>query len=69
MSTSNDTASITAGVTGGFALLMDMKRLISGVNSPVDSVVIGRSAAQPDGHGIDRVPGTPAVDQAERSAA
>ena len=30
----------TAGVTGEFALLMDVKRLISRANLPVDSVVI-----------------------------
>jgi len=42
-------------------------RLIIQANWPVDSVVIGCSEEQPDGHGVDREPVTPAADQAQRS--
>ena len=45
------------------------KGLTVQADSPVDSVVIGRSEAEPDGHGVDRGPVTPDVDQAERSEA
>jgi hypothetical protein len=38
--------------------------LVTGAKLPVNSVVIRR---EPDGHGVDREPVTPAVDQAERS--
>ena len=46
----------TAGVTGKFALLMGVKRLISGVNLPSRR---RGYRAQPDGHGVDSGTGHP----------
>jgi hypothetical protein len=59
-------SALTAGVTGDFAPVTGTKCLVIGAKLPVDSVIIRR---EPDNHGVGREPGTPAVNQAERSVA
>ena len=51
------------------SLLTGVKQLVSREIRRVHSVVIRRSAAEPDDHGVGREPVTPDIDQAEQSGA